>query len=81
MPKVNRDQLATINISLPDKEEQTKIVEIINAQIQILEGLHQMKAKAQKKCFSNLGRCLGIRICVEMEEVTEVKFIITKMIN
>jgi restriction endonuclease S subunit len=71
MPKVNRDQLATINISLPDKEEQTKIVEIINAQIQILEGLHQMKAKAQKKINQILADVWGVEFVELKEEVTE----------
>jgi len=49
MPKVNREQLATINISLPNKSKQFQIVEEINSQIQILEGLRKMKAEAEKK--------------------------------
>jgi len=68
MPKVNRDQLATINISLPDKPEQAKIVEVINMQIRVLEGLRQMKAEAQKKINQILSDVWGVEF-VEPENI------------
>jgi restriction endonuclease S subunit len=60
MPKVNREQLATINISLPNKSKQFQIVEEINSQIQILEGLRKMKAEAEKKIGKILADVWGI---------------------
>src|SRR5690606_305035 len=72
MPKVNRDQLATINISLLTKVEQTKMVETINMQIEVLEGLSKMKAQAQKKINQILADVWGVELVeaekIEMEE-------------
>lgn len=71
MPKVNRDQLATITISLPDKTEQSKIIEIINAQIQVLEGLRQMKTEAQKKINQILADVWGVEFVEPEKELLE----------
>ncbi len=75
MPKVNRDQLATINISLPDKEQQLTIVETINFQIHVLEGLRRMKFEAQMKINLLLADVWGIEftepIKIEVEDEQE----------
>lgn len=62
MPKVNRDQLATINISLPAKDEQFEILESINTQIQLLEGLRKMKTEAEKKIGKILADVWGVEV-------------------
>lgn len=72
MPKVNRDQLATINISLPAKDEQSQIVETINSQIQILEGLRKMKTEAQNKINQILADVWGVEFVEPVvEEIKE----------
>ena len=72
MPKINRDQLATITISLPDKVEQGKIVEVINTQVKVLEGLRKMKAEAQKKINQILAEVWGVAVSEpEKEEVVD----------
>ena len=60
MPKINRDQMATINIAIPNKDVQRQIVTEIDNQIQIIEGLHKMKAEAQKKIYKRLADVWGV---------------------
>lgn len=60
MPKINRDQLGTINISVPSKEEQLEIIKTINSQIQVLDGLQKMKLMAQTKIHQILAEVWGV---------------------
>lgn len=69
MPKVNRDQLATINMAIPKKAEQLEIVVTINSQMQILEGLRTMKIEAEKKINKILADVWG----VEYEETVKME--------
>ncbi len=75
MPKVNREQLATINISLPNQAKQLQIVEAINSQIQILEGLRQMKTEAEIKISKILADVWGVEfvgpVKIEVEDEQE----------
>jgi len=68
MPKVNREQLATIRVSLPDKQEQLAIIEMINIQKQILEGLQKMKTAAQQKINQLLAEVWGMEYIEPIEE-------------
>lgn len=61
MPKINRDQLATINIPIPGRDIQEKIVEEINVQMQLLEGLRKKKKKEQAAIQQILEDAWGMR--------------------
>ena len=74
MPKINRDQLGTINISIPEKAEQIEIIETINSQIKVLEGLRKMKTEAENKINKILSEVWGIELVVPIleEEIVEI---------
>ena len=69
MPKINRDQLATITIALPTKNDQIEMVKNINFQVQILEGLQKMKSEAETKISKLLADVWGVEFAepVNME--------------
>ncbi len=73
MPKVNRRQLATINISLPSKDEQQHILETINSNLQVIIGLQKMKSSAQKKIEQILADVWGAESVEDTGSVTEVE--------
>lgn len=60
MPKINREQLATISIPIPDKQQQRMIVETIDGQLSILENLCTMQSEAQNKINQILADVWGV---------------------
>lgn len=72
MPKVNRDQLATINIPIPGKDKQIDIVDKINQQLTILDNLSQMKFETQRKINKLLAEVWGVEYTeTKTEEVVD----------
>jgi restriction endonuclease S subunit len=68
MPKINRDQLATINIVLPSIDMQQTIVETVGKQIKILKDLEKMKAKSEDKINSILDEIWGVEYSEPIKE-------------
>jgi restriction endonuclease S subunit len=58
---VNKTMCSNIEIPLPDMKTQGQIVSELDTQIQILEGLHKLKAQAQIKINKILADVWGIK--------------------
>lgn len=71
MPKINRHQLATINIYLPTKDKQFQIVADIDIQIQALESLREMKTTSEKRIGQILADIWGAEIIEPVKEEVE----------
>jgi len=57
---VNVDHLYTFQVFLPDKTEQQKVVNELNAKMFVLEGLRKMKSEAEKKIEKILEDVWGV---------------------
>ena len=62
MPKINRKQLYSINISMPDYSKQLEMVKAIQSGILVLEGLKKMKSEAEKKIEKILADIWGVEL-------------------
>ena len=56
---INAEELASVNIEFVDLETQRKIVAELDAQMQVLDGLRQMKAAAETKINAILSEVWG----------------------
>ncbi|MBS1762160.1 MAG: N-6 DNA methylase [Bacteroidetes bacterium] len=65
---INVGKLEKFKIRLPSVEIQQEIIELLNSQMQILEGLRKMKTEAQKKINQLLADVWGVEF-VEPENI------------
>lgn len=75
MPGINRNEAYKEKFYLPDIYTQRKIVAELDAQMQVLEGLHKMKAQAEKRIEKILADVWGVEVA---ESVIPTNFITTK---
>jgi type I restriction-modification system DNA methylase subunit/restriction endonuclease S subunit len=68
---INADELGAVSIDYFDPEIQNQIVSELDAQIQVLEGLREMKSEAQKKINQILADIWGVEIVEPEIEVAE----------
>ncbi|MDB5090172.1 MAG: methylase [Mucilaginibacter sp.] len=68
MPKINREQLYTVNVAIPSKNIQRQILIELNTQIEILEGLRKIQAQAKKRIRMILTDIWGLGLIEEKQE-------------
>jgi type I restriction-modification system DNA methylase subunit len=72
-PQFNANKISDLKIPLPDLETQQKIVDELDVQSQILEGLRKMKTEAEKKIEKILADVWGVEFVetIKMEVADE----------
>ena len=60
MPGINRNDAYKVKFLLPDIETQNKIINELDSQMKIVEGLRQMKSEAEDKINSILAEIWGV---------------------
>lgn len=75
VPHLNLTIVKQIRVPLPDISIQEQIVNYLDSQMQILEGLRKMKSEAQKKINQILADVWGVEyvepVKVEVEDEQE----------